>query len=164
MSAAWSATRIGHGLHRSSTNWQSPHTRSHRLLRLMLLICSFQVRSAFPPRCRNLVSQFHFQPTKASSSYNLELWHMTLTYENDLDRVKVNHHDKYFSHSSFRSIVIVRKHIMHTQWTGNNTTIIEQYNYWYTCKTPWCRTTLTTVDCVITEVPNDDFMNQFITH
>jgi len=40
---------------------------------------------------------------------------MTLTYEHDLDKVKLNHHAKYLGQISFRSTVIIRTNTQLTQ-------------------------------------------------
>jgi len=65
-------------------------------LRLVLLIYSFQFRSAFAPRCRNWFSRFTltFSWKGTLSLRDLELWPMTLTHVLDVDKAKMKHSAK----------------------------------------------------------------------
>ena len=76
-------------------------------LPLVLLIYSFQFRSAFLPYW---LSQFH---SKLSAGKHF-LWPWTLTWKSDheldLDRVKVSHRITYLGQPSFPSTVVLRIH------------------------------------------------------
>ena len=101
-------------------------------LRLVLLIYSFQFRSAFLPPNRRPPASLHcclpgfpnfaFTTEKGTfSSSDLELSPTSLTDESDLDRAKMNHRAKCLPQRLFTSKVMVRTHRQTDRHTDRHT-------------------------------------------
>jgi len=89
------------------TNYKSHHLKLHRSLCSWYYLLSFRFKSAFLPVD---FPNFTFSQKWICFSCDLELWPMTLAYESDLYRDKMNYHAKYQRHKSFHLKVIVQTH------------------------------------------------------
>jgi len=86
---------------------ESPHSRTHRRRTQQTTSYSAQ----WSTRDMILFSITASAAKKRSLfSCDLEFWPMPLTYKPDLDRVKVNHHLKYHSQTSFPSKLNIWTH------------------------------------------------------
>jgi len=130
---------------------------------LVLLIYSFQFRSVFLVAGTDFLNFTHtLSQNETFFVCDLELWHMTLTYGLNLDRVKLNQPAKYLDRRLFCSTVIVQTHkhththaadqLLHmaTKWSVK----IDQLN-----KANWTKSTLTACIAVTSYSQDSDCWN-----